>query len=420
MRACDDLLPMGEFYYGDNLDVLRGRAIKDDSVDLVYLDPPFNSQRSFNVIHKEADGSASEAQRRAFEDYWTMDRAAQDALSFLLLPGKERWKVPARMSETFEMLQRVLGGENNMLAYLAMMGVRLVELRRVMKPTASLYLHCDPTASHYLKLVLDSLFGPTNFRSEIVWKRSTAHSEPSDIVTRFARRADWNRRDLEARRRDELALISEQLSELPLRLYDWSTTIEAAADDLASAAEKAGMRAALFVDSIQTATCEGEKDARSVREAVSARVQALRAVATRHKLIALATSEMGRHAYRSTKDSEDASDLAAAKESGAIEYSARVLLALRSVVGESDLVQLRIGKNKHGPSGEEIFLRLDRRRMQLAQTDAPAKPDVSEVKTARFGCARSSSTLSGDTAGFVAFGGLRVARMRRGGRRGLP
>lgn len=165
---------MGDFYYGDNLDVLRGRAIKDESVDLVYLDPPFNSQRTYNVIHREHDGSQSEAQRRAFEDYWTMDAKAQEALAFLLLPGKERWKVPARLSETFEMLQRILGSDSMLLAYLVMMGVRLVELRRVMKPNASLYLHCDPTASHYLKIVLDVLFGAEHFQNEVIWKRTNA------------------------------------------------------------------------------------------------------------------------------------------------------------------------------------------------------------------------------------------------------
>lgn len=192
---------MGEFYYGDNLDVLRGRAIKDESVDLVYLDPPFNSQKVYSYIHREDDGSVSEAQRKAFEDYWTMDAKAQEALSFLLLPGKERWKVPARLSETFEMLQRILGSDSNMLAYLAMMGVRLVELRRVMKETASLYLHCDPTASHYLKLILDVLFGVENFKSEIIWKRSGAHSDTKqgramhghihDTILFYAKGSTW-------------------------------------------------------------------------------------------------------------------------------------------------------------------------------------------------------------------------------------
>jgi len=167
---------MGEFYYGDNLDVLRGRAIKDESVDLVYLDPPFNSQQTYNVIHREADGSQSEAQRAAFEDSWTMDSKAREALSYLTMPGKDRWKVSAQLSETYEMLQRILGSDSTMLAYLAMMGVRLVELRRVMKPTGSLYLHCDPTASHYLKLVLDAIFGANKFANEIIWQRTNART----------------------------------------------------------------------------------------------------------------------------------------------------------------------------------------------------------------------------------------------------
>ena len=189
---------MGEFHYGDNLEVLRGRAIKDESVDLVYLDPPFNSQRTYNIIHREADGTASEAQRRAFEDNWTMDSKAQDALSFLLLPGKDRWKVPPQVSETFEMLQRILGSDSTMLAYLAMMGVRLVELRRVMKPTGSLFLHCDLTASHYLKIVLDSLFGTTSFRNEIIWQRTLSKGLSTkrlpnnhDVILRYSKGEEW-------------------------------------------------------------------------------------------------------------------------------------------------------------------------------------------------------------------------------------
>lgn len=196
-RAC-----MGDFYYGDNLEWLRdARFFKDESVDLVYLDPPFNSQRAYNLIHREQDGTHSEAQRRAFEDYWTMaSEGARKAFSTLTLPGKDRWKVPAQLSETFEMLARILGSDSNMLAYLAMMGIRLVELRRVMKQTASLYFHCDPTASHYLKLVLDVLFGPENFRNEVVWKRSSAHSgsrrySPVHDVLLFYSKSDsftWN------------------------------------------------------------------------------------------------------------------------------------------------------------------------------------------------------------------------------------
>jgi len=155
-------------YYGDNLDVLR-RHVKDESVDLVYLDPPFNSNQNYNVLFAEQDGDRSAAQIKAFTDTWRWDKAA----------AGEFWEVVetgGNVAETMLAFKKILG-QNDMLAYLSMMAPRLVELRRVLKQTGSIYLHCDPTASHYLKLLMDAVFGPQNFRSEIVWKRSTAHSD---------------------------------------------------------------------------------------------------------------------------------------------------------------------------------------------------------------------------------------------------
>lgn len=155
-------------FYGDNLDVLR-RHVKDESVDLVYLDPPFNSNQDYNVLFREQKGHKASAQIRAFEDTWQWDETA--AATF--------HDVVERGGRTSEVLQafRLFLGTNDMLAYLTMMAPRLAELHRVLKPTGSLYLHCDPTASHYLKLLLDAVFGPRHFRSEIVWKRSSAHSD---------------------------------------------------------------------------------------------------------------------------------------------------------------------------------------------------------------------------------------------------
>ena len=136
-------------YYGDNLDILR-RYIEDASVDLVYLDPPFNSNADYNVFFAEQDGTRSAAQIKAFEDTWRWDQAAAAALhDFVLDP-----EVPDAAKKALNAFQDLLG-HSNMLAYLAMMAPRLVELWRVLKPTGSLYLHCDPTASHYLKLLLD-------------------------------------------------------------------------------------------------------------------------------------------------------------------------------------------------------------------------------------------------------------------------
>jgi len=147
-------------YYGDNLDILR-RYIADESVDLIYLDPPFNSARAYNVLFAEHDGTKAAAQVRAFEDTWAWDESAARAFQEIV----ELVGGPSLALQAF----RTLLGTNDLLAYLAMMAPRLVELRRVMKSTATLYLHCDPTASHYLKVLLDSIFGPRMFRNEIVW-----------------------------------------------------------------------------------------------------------------------------------------------------------------------------------------------------------------------------------------------------------
>lgn len=155
-------------YYGDNLDVLR-RHVADESVDLVYLDPPFNSSRNFNVLFAEQDGSRAAAQIKVFEDTWQWDSAAAAAYEEVVEAGGK----PSQILQAF----RLFLGDNDMLAYLSMMAPRLVELRRVLKATGSIYLHCDPTASHYLKLLMDAVFGAENFRTEIIWKRSSAHSD---------------------------------------------------------------------------------------------------------------------------------------------------------------------------------------------------------------------------------------------------
>jgi len=153
-------------YYGDNLDILR-RYVKDESVDLIYLDPPFKSNQDYNVLFKERNGTQSAAQIHAFEDTWQWDEAA--ALAY-----KEIVEAGGKVSQAMQAFHTYLG-PNDMLAYLAMMAPRLVELRRVLKLTGSIYLHCDPTASHYLKILMDAVFGPVNFLNEIVWRRTFAH-----------------------------------------------------------------------------------------------------------------------------------------------------------------------------------------------------------------------------------------------------
>jgi site-specific DNA-methyltransferase (adenine-specific) len=155
-------------YYGDNLDVLR-RHIPNESVDLIYLDPPFNSNQDYNVLFKEHHGERAAAQIKAFGDTWRWDESAASAFVYAVESG-------GRVADAMRAFRTFLG-DSDMLAYLAMMAPRLSELRRAMKSTGSIYLHCDPTASHYLKILMDAVFGPENFRSEIVWKRVTSHSD---------------------------------------------------------------------------------------------------------------------------------------------------------------------------------------------------------------------------------------------------
>lgn len=163
-------------FYGDNLDILRNH-LPSDCIDLIYLDPPFNSKADYNILFKERSGKESVAQTHAFSDFWSWDINAEN--TYL-----EIQKDP-RLGNMITFLHGYLG-KNDMMAYLVMMTIRLKELHRVLKPTGSIYLHCDSTASHYLKILMDLVFGTENFRNEIIWKRVTAHSD----ANRFGRVAD--------------------------------------------------------------------------------------------------------------------------------------------------------------------------------------------------------------------------------------
>ena len=158
--------------YGDNLGFLSDKTLfPDECVDLIYLDPPFNSQANYNVLFKEVSGTPAAAQIKAFEDTWTWDMAANEALTEI----HNDPAVPAPLVELMKTFMNFLRA-SPMMAYLVQMGIRLVHMHRSLRPTGSLYLHCDPTASHYLKLVLDGIFGPRGFVNEIVWKRHNARS----------------------------------------------------------------------------------------------------------------------------------------------------------------------------------------------------------------------------------------------------
>jgi DNA modification methylase len=154
-----------KLYYGDNYEVLQ-RYVKDQSVDLVYLDPPFNSRQDYNVLFAEKDGTQSSSQIRAFEDTWEWNIDAMRSYQHIVEQG-------GRVADAMRAFHTFLFG-SDMMAYLAMMAPRLVELRRVLKETGSIYLHCDPTASHYLKILMDAVFGPQMFCSELIWKRTNA------------------------------------------------------------------------------------------------------------------------------------------------------------------------------------------------------------------------------------------------------
>lgn len=180
-----------QLYYGDNLDVLR-EYIADDSVDLVYLDPPFNSNRSYSVIF-DRNGQTPEttaAQIEAFEDtwHWTPTTLTQFGQFIDVAPNEAADALTA---------MHTLLGENDAMAYLTNMAPRLLELHRILKPTGALYLHCDPTMSHYLKILLDAIFGPENFRNEIVWKRTSAHNRVRrfgpvhDTILNYTMSQEW-------------------------------------------------------------------------------------------------------------------------------------------------------------------------------------------------------------------------------------
>lgn len=164
-------------YYGDNLDVLP-RHIPDGFADLVYLDPPFNSNATYNVLFGQADGVKAAAQIKAFDDTWHWDQIAANTFQAVVTEGGD-------VASALIGLQTMLG-PSTMLAYLSMMAPRLVELRRVLKPTGSIYLHCDPTASHYLKLLMDAVFGAENFQNEVIWHYQTGGASK----VRFSRKHD--------------------------------------------------------------------------------------------------------------------------------------------------------------------------------------------------------------------------------------
>ena len=179
-------------YYGDNLNILRDN-VGDETVDFIYLDPPFNSNATYNVLFREKSGEESVSQITAFEDTWQWGVEAERAYNEIVTEGDKR------LADLVQSLRSFLG-QNDMMAYLTMMAIRLAELHRVLKPTGSIYMHCDPTASHYLKLLMDAVFSPKFFRNEIIWRRTGAHGKSKryapihDVILFYTKSDDytWN------------------------------------------------------------------------------------------------------------------------------------------------------------------------------------------------------------------------------------
>jgi len=182
-------------YYGDNLGILRN-YITDESIDLIYLDPPFNSKADYNVLFKESSGDYSASQIHAFTDFWKWNGEVQTTYEYLVDSSKTNSKVAEAVKALIDLL-----GRNDLSAYLVMMCVRLIEMRKKLKQTGSLYLHCDPSASHYLKVILDVIFGTKNFKNEIIWQRTFSHNDPrkygniSDIILFYTKsdKYTWNK-----------------------------------------------------------------------------------------------------------------------------------------------------------------------------------------------------------------------------------
>ena len=173
-------------YFGDNLDILRDKEqFPDESVDLIYLDPPFNSNATYNILFEEKSGEKSAAQITAFDDTWHWGLESEKAYREVITRG------PDKLAALLDALRSFLG-PNDMMAYLTMMAVRLAELHRVLKSTGSIYLHCDPTASHYVKLLMDAVFGAKNFLNEIVW----CYKERERILPKWNKKHDITRRNM--------------------------------------------------------------------------------------------------------------------------------------------------------------------------------------------------------------------------------
>ena len=182
-----------KLYFGDNLDILRNK-IPDGIVDLIYLDPPFKSGKTYNIIFQPEAGEfkGATAQIQTFEDTWKWGEEAEKNYTELITGQNSKEKPNQKLIDLIKAMRSYLG-EVPMMAYLSMMAPRLLEMKRVLKNTGSIYLHCDPVASHYLKLLMDAIFGGKNFINEIIWHKNSggigrnAYSKRHDVLLYYAK-----------------------------------------------------------------------------------------------------------------------------------------------------------------------------------------------------------------------------------------
>lgn len=197
---------MNKLFFGDNLDWLP--QIETGSVDMIYLDPPFNSQATYNILYRSPTGKDGGAQYQAFEDAWSWGPAADRAFAFVRDSRSPAFGILTALNNFMQ--------KSDLMAYLTMMTARLIALRAVLKPTGSLFLHCDASASHYLKIILDQVFGANTFRNEIVWRRSTGKSLMTrrlptnhDVILLYSgEEATWN---------EEHAFVAYDVESLPAK-----------------------------------------------------------------------------------------------------------------------------------------------------------------------------------------------------------
>ena len=170
-------------FYGDNLTIMRN--MPSDSVDLIYLDPPFNSQRNYNLIYKQMTGLPVPEQEEAFCDAWELDPEKEEMARRMPIVLREYGVDESLVQFWQAWITALRNTQPRLLAYLIYMTYRLFEMRRILRPTGSIYLHCDHTASHYIKVILDGVFGHQNFKNEIIWKRRYGTSSAVHTSKRF-------------------------------------------------------------------------------------------------------------------------------------------------------------------------------------------------------------------------------------------